>query len=101
LTSVTGAKSASGSNAHQQRVAVGLGLGHDLGADDAAGARSVVDHHLLSQAGAEMLADQPRHDVEHAGARGERHDDAQRTVGIGLRQHRRAGSQRDQGDGRE
>jgi hypothetical protein len=77
--------------AHQQRVAVGLGPGHDLGADDAARARPVVDHHLLPEGLTEMLADKPGHDVEHAGAGREGHDDAQRTAGIVLRR-RRAGS---------
>ena len=71
--------------AHQQGVAVGFRPGHDLGADDAAGARPVVDHHLLPERCAEMLADQAGHDVEHAGARRERHHDAERAVGIVLR----------------
>ena len=35
---------------HEQRVAVGRRTRHDLGADDAVRARTIVDHHLPAEA---------------------------------------------------
>ena len=69
-----------------QRVAVGRGLGGEIGADRARGAAFVLDHDAL----APDLA-QPRHQDarQRVGrpARRERHDPAYRAVGIGLLGH--------------
>ena len=72
----------------QQRVAVGLGLGHDLRADIAAGARLVVDDDLLAQRLLQAGLDRPRQHVGDA-ARRERRHDAHRLRWIGLRASRR------------
>ena len=70
---------------HQQRVAVGRGLRHDVGAERAARAAAVVHHDRLLHGVGEALRDEPRDDVGRA-ARRERHDDADRLRRIGLRQ---------------
>ena len=62
---------------HEDRVAVGLRLGDDVGADVAAGARVILDHHRLAPLARQLLADEARGDVRRA-ARGERHDDPYR-----------------------
>ena len=62
---------------HQQRVAVGRGLGRHVGADAAAGARPVLDNDLLAQRLAELLGGHARQDVGRLAGRG-RDDDAQR-----------------------
>ena len=68
----------------QQRVAVGLGGRDRLGADGGAGAGPVLDDHRLTQRRGQMVADQPSDDVDRR-AGGERHDDLDRPVGVGLR----------------
>ena len=61
----------------QHRVAVGLGGLHRHRADDAVGARTVVDDDSLFGLFLDLLADQARRDVTRA-ARPERHDDLDR-----------------------
>jgi len=46
-----------------ERIAVRCGLGGRVDADIAAGARAVLDHDLLAEAGAELLGDDARNDV--------------------------------------
>ena len=67
---------------HEQRVAVGRRLRGRLGADQRVGAGPVLDQDRLAPVLAHLLADDARHDVARA-ARRERHDDADRPVGIG------------------
>ena len=70
---------------HQQRVAVGRGLGDEFGADltDAA-ARLVLDHDLLTPGLREPLPQRAADDVGDAAGR-KRHDDVNGFDGIGLR----------------
>jgi len=75
--------------AEQQRVAVGRGLRHLLGADVAARAGAVLDDHLLAEADAERLGHHARAVVGDA-AGGERHHDAHRLRGILLCMQREA-----------
>ena len=56
-------------------VAVGRGFRDDVGADRAAGAAAVVDHHRRLQRLAQHLRERPRHDVGRPAGR-KRHDDA-------------------------
>ena len=71
-----------------------------LGTEVVAGARLVVDHDLLAEPPAEVLGDQPGHDVEDAGAGRRRHHEAQRMARPSLRHPRvrqhRDGAQRQQ-----
>jgi hypothetical protein len=48
---------------HQQRVAIGRGLGDGLGADDGVGARPVVDDDLLAQIFAHLLAHEAAEEI--------------------------------------
>ena len=64
----------------QQRVAVGRGLGGDLGGDHAAAAGAVVDDDLLAQTVGQFLREQPRDDVG-AAARGGSREHAHRAFG--------------------
>src|SRR5262245_41092067 len=50
----------------QERIAVGLGLGHELGADIAGGAGTILDHEGLTPSVAESLAVEARHQVDAA-----------------------------------
>ena len=59
----------------QQRIAVGRGLGDLVGADRAAGAADILDHHALAEPFAQALGEQPRQHVG-GGAGRERHHDA-------------------------
>ena len=71
---------------HQQRVAIGRGLGDGLGADDGVGARPVVDDDLLAQIFAHLLAHEAAEKIGGA-ARRERNDerDLARRIGLGDR----------------
>ncbi len=66
--------------ADQQRIAVGRRARHELGADAAAGAGAVVDHHRLSERLADLIADDAADNVGIAAGR-ERHDQPDRPVG--------------------
>ena len=65
----------------QERVAVGCRGRDELGADQARGARAIVDDDLLAEHFAEALRDDARHHVDRT-ARGRRRDHADRPVGI-------------------
>ncbi len=64
----------------QQRVAVGRRLGHARGADGAAGAPEVLDHHRLAPALGQALGDQAG-ELVGAAAGGHRHHDVDRLRG--------------------
>ena len=55
--------------AEDQRVAVGLGARHRVGADDARRAGAVFDHDRLPQFGCRLLRDQAGHDVDRPAGR--------------------------------
>ena len=74
---------------HQQRVTVRRGLGDDIGADVAARAAAVVDHHCLPHAVGKFLAHRAGDDVGGA-ARRKRHDHADCFMRISLRRRRGA-----------
>jgi hypothetical protein len=67
--------------AHHQRVAIGLGAGHLFDGENAECARLTLDHELLAETLAHLLAEQARGDV--GGAAGSiRNDDFHRPGGI-------------------
>ena len=66
--------------AQQQRVAIGLGLGHQVGAQVAVGACLVFHDHALLERFRQHLADGSRNDVRTAAGR-VGHDDAHRLAG--------------------
>jgi hypothetical protein len=68
---------------HDQRVAIGARVHHDLAGDDPAGARAIVHHDLLARIFRHLSANQAR---EHVGltAGGEGDEDADRFCGVGL-----------------
>src|SRR6185436_9257405 len=70
--------------ARKERVAVGLGLGSELGGDDAGGAGTVVDIELLAVLRRKLRGDESR---EHIGGLADREpeQDAHRLGGIVLR----------------
>ncbi len=68
---------------HQERVAVRVGLGDDLRADDRVGARPVVDDDRLAEFVGELLADEAGEEIRRP-ARRERDDQADRARRIGL-----------------
>ena len=68
--------------ADHQRVAVGVGLGDGLRAEDVGGAAAILDDDRLAPGLGKLLAERPRHHVGHA-ARGGGHDDGDRPVRIG------------------
>jgi hypothetical protein len=70
----------------QQRVTVGGRARRLSGADVAARARDVLDIELPAEMLAKFLRGEPCEDVGRAAGR-ERHDDAHRARGIGLRAH--------------
>ncbi len=70
-----------GGAADEQRVAVGLRRCGRAAGERAAGARAIVDDHLLAERGRQLLADQPPHDIDRAAGR-ERHDQPDRARGI-------------------
>jgi hypothetical protein len=65
-------------------VAVGFGAIDGLSAKVLRGARPVLDHHRLAELRRQMLGQDARHQIA-VGAGRQRHDDADRTGGIGLR----------------
>ena len=71
------------SRAHQQGVAVGLGLGHDVGAHRASRTRAVVDHHGLAQDPGRAFGSRSCHQVIGAACR-ERHHQANGAGGPGI-----------------
>ena len=74
---------------HQQRMAVARRLGHGLGADVAARAGPVLDHHAGAQHLGQLLAHQPAHDVIGAAGRlRDDHHDGPRGPGLGMGQQR-------------
>ena len=77
-------------------IAIGRGLGHGVGAQNAGGAAPVVDEHGLAEPGAELLADQPRDDVGST-ARIEWNDQFDWFCGVGLCPH--AGGHQSRGAG--
>ena len=66
-----------------QRVAVGRRLGNDIRADDAVGARAVINNDVLAQLPVELRR-QPARDHIGAAAHGKGHDDAYRAIGKSL-----------------
>jgi len=76
---------------HQQRVAVRLRLGDDVGADIAARARTILDDDRLAERLRELLAHRAGEHVDQP-ARRERRDHADRPVGVGLRECARTGA---------
>ncbi|MNL45118.1 hypothetical protein D3C87_1677350 [compost metagenome] len=85
----------------QQDVAVGRGIRHVAGADRAARAGLVFNHHGGAQLGAQLRREHAADDVGGA-ARGKRHDQAHGLVGVGgLLRRRGAGGQRGAGQQRQ
>ena len=84
---------------HEQRVAVGLGGGGELGADLAGGAGLGLDHHRLLEERLEHGGERP---ADHVGgaARRKRIDERDRARGIGLLRQRRRRCERRGGCGR-
>ena len=76
---------------HEQRIAVGRRLGGGFSADDAARRWAVVHDHRLPQRSLQIWRDQPRDDIVQS-AGGERHDQSDWPIGVGVR--RRAGDAR-------
>jgi hypothetical protein len=70
-----------GHGRHQQRVTVGRGARQQLGRDDVRGAGPIVHDHLLPEGLAHALRQEARDEVRSP-ARGERHEEADRAVGI-------------------
>jgi hypothetical protein len=68
--------------ANQERIAVRLGPGHGLGADDAAGTTSIVDHDRLAETLLQLAPNLARQLVDAAAGRG---GDHQRNRSIGVR----------------
>src|SRR5258705_8640163 len=58
----------------QKRVAVELGLGHELSANVPGGARTILDDEGLTQGVGETLAVEPRHEVDAAAGRKANHN---------------------------
>ena len=86
-----------GDAADEQRMTIGFGGGGGPRPDCAAGARPVVDDHLLAERGRQPLCRQPGHDVDRPAGR-KRHDQPDRLGGIGLCAGRQAGGERQCGD---
>ncbi len=71
-------------------MAVGLTLGHIVGADGTVGARLVLDDDALPEARLEFVGEEPRDHVGRSPGR-ERDDDPDDARGVVLRDCRRAG----------
>ena len=84
----------------EQRVAVGRRTRDRLGAQDRAGARTVLDHERLLERFGQVLAELAGKDIGRAAGR-ERHDDLDRPCRIGLRSRHRAGNGESQRQNRE
>jgi hypothetical protein len=80
--------------AEEQRVAVGRCAHDELAADDRAGAGPVVDHDLLTEKLAELLADCATHEIRRT-AGGVRDDETHRARGIRLRVRELLGDERE------
>ena len=83
--------------AHEQRIAVGRLRRHVVGADGAAGAGTIVDHHGLAERRVQALAQQPHERVGPL-ARRKRHDELDRMgrIHLRVRRGRRDGNERGQ-----
>ena len=79
----TGRKNQIRRSAEQQCVAIGLRFSDEIGADDGAAARAILDDDRLAEERRQRLGERARHEVEAATGR-LRHDDAQRFRRIGL-----------------
>jgi hypothetical protein len=87
-----------GAGCEQQRVAVGRRLRDVAAADDAAGARAVVDHHRLPHPRRELLGEEPRQRIGVATRRiGD--DQRDRLGGVALRPGKPGGAGGGQGHG--
>ena len=97
-----------GVDRHEQRVAIGRGLGGGLRADDSVAAGAIVDDHRLVPVLAHLLPNDAGDDVGRSASR-ERHDDVNGAVGVvlggilvcvlgGRRRQRRERQHRDRGD---
>ena len=83
---------------HEQRVAVGLGAGGELGADLAGRAGLGLDHHRLLEDRLQHRRQRPRHHVDGAAGR-ERVDEGDGAGGVDLLRMRGPGCQRGCGGG--
>ena len=72
---------------HEQGVAVGVGLGHSIRADVAAGPGHIAHHHRLAQALGQLGTNRAGNGV-HAGACGEGHDELDGLLGPCWRRRR-------------
>ncbi len=79
-----------GDGAHEDGVAVGLGLGHGRRAEIAAGAAAIVHHHRLAELLAHALGDEAADQIGGA-AGGEGDDEGDGARGIVLRAGGRGG----------
>ena len=70
---------------HQQRVAIGRGLGDDVGADIAAGAGAILDDHRLAQRLGNSIGDDARASTSARPPAGNGAIRSDRTIGISLR----------------
>jgi hypothetical protein len=82
----------------QQRVAIGRRTGHRLGADIAAAAAAIVDHHGLSPHFGQSVSQQARHHVVRSAGREGDHD---LDAALGEFRVRRVPDQRAHHEGRE
>jgi hypothetical protein len=82
----------------QHRVAVGCGLRHEVGAEDAVGSGPIVDHDRLAERARHLLRDHAGDDIGDAAA-GVGHHPADRLVRITLCLHNRG--EREQDDGKK
>jgi len=76
-----------GRGRHQQRVAVGIGLGHQLRANDRVGARPVIDEDLLAEILAHLVGNDAGEEIGGPAGR-EWNDEADLPRRIGLRRRR-------------
>ena len=67
----------------QQRVAIGIGRRHSLGADRPAATRSIFDDHALAETGLQLLGDHPTECIDRRSRR-DRGNDPDGPARIGL-----------------